>query len=183
MFDTLESLFAFYGPGSRGIVWEHNSHVGNAAATEMKARGEHNVGELCRKKYGDGVYIVGFGTDHGTVAAASDWDEPMQRMRVRPARPDSYERICHETALPAFHLALREPKQASLRQELLEARLERAIGVVYRPESERQSHYFNAVLPAQFDEYIWFDETRAVTPIEGPSVHVGDLPETYPFGV
>jgi protein-L-isoaspartate(D-aspartate) O-methyltransferase len=183
MFDTLESLFTFYGPGARGIVWEHNSHVGNAAATEMKARGEHNVGELCRKKYGDGVYIVGFGTDHGTVAAASDWDEPMQRMRVRPARPDSYERICHETALPAFNLALREPKQASLRQELLEARLERAIGVVYRPESERQSHYFNAVLPAQFDEYVWFDETRAVTPIEGPSVHVGDLPETYPFGV
>lgn len=183
MFDTLEALLAFYGPKARGIVWEHNSHVGDAAATEMKARGEHNVGELCRKKYGDGVYIIGFGTDHGTVAAADDWEEPMQRMRVRAARPDSYERICHDSGLPQFCLALREPKHESLRQELLEARLERAIGVVYRPDTERHSHYFNAILPVQFDEYIWFDETRAVTPIEGPALHAGDLPETYPFGV
>ncbi len=183
MFDTLESLLAFYGPNSRGIVWEHNSHVGDAAATEMKARGEHNIGELCRKKYGDAVYIVGFGTDHGTVAAASDWDEPMEIMRVQPARPDSYERICHDASLPAFSLALRAPKRAALRDELAESRLERAIGVVYRPDTERQSHYFHAVLPDQFDEYIWFDETRAVTPIEGPVLHVGDAPETYPFGV
>lgn len=183
MFDTLESLLAFYGPNSRGIVWEHNSHVGDAAATEMKARGEHNVGELCRRKYGDAVYIIGFGTDHGSVAAAWDWEEPMQIMQVRAARADSYERICHDTARPAFSLALREPKHASLRDELAEARLERAIGVVYRPETERQSHYFNAVLPEQFDEYVWFDETRAVNAIEGPVVHVGDAPETYPFGV
>lgn len=183
MFDTLESLLAFYGPKSRGIVWEHNSHVGDAAATEMKARGEHNIGELCRKKYGDAVYIVGFGTDHGTVAAASDWDEPMEVMQVRPARPDSYERICHEASRPAFTVALRTPKHPALRDELAEARLERAIGVVYRPDTERQSHYFHAVLPEQFDEYIWFDETRAVTPIEGPVLHVGDAPETYPFGV
>lgn len=183
MFDTLESLLAFYGANSRGIVWEHNSHVGDAAATEMKARGEHNIGELCRKKYGEAVYIVGFGTDHGTVAAASDWDEPMEIMQVRPARPDSYERICHDTALPAFSCALRHPRREALRDELAEARLERAIGVVYLPDAERQSHYFHAVLPEQFDEYVWFDETRAVTPIDGPVLHVGDAPETYPFGV
>ncbi|MFZ5889435.1 MAG: protein-L-isoaspartate(D-aspartate) O-methyltransferase [Myxococcota bacterium] len=183
MFDTLESLLAYYGPDSRGIVWEHNSHVGDAAATEMKARGEHNVGELCRKKYGNAVYIVGFGTDHGTVAAAHDWDEPMQRMSVRPARADSYERVFHDTGLHAFLLPLRQPKQEAVREELMEARLERAIGVVYRPDTERQSHYFRAELPRQFDEFIWFDETRAVAAIEGPSEHAGDLPETYPFGV
>ncbi|HET9934131.1 MAG TPA: erythromycin esterase family protein, partial [Polyangiaceae bacterium] len=137
----------------------------------------------CRKKYGEAVYIVGFGTDHGTVAAASDWDEPMEIMQVRPARPDSYERICHDTALPAFSCALRHPRREALRDELAEARLERAIGVVYLPDAERQSHYFHAVLPKQFDEYVWFDETRAVTPIDGPVLHVGDAPETYPFGV
>lgn len=95
MFDTLQSLLALYGSDSRGIVWEHNSHVGNALATEMSARGELNVGQLSREKFGDGAYLVGFGTDHGTVAAAPNWDEPMQRMRVRPAHAQSYERLFH----------------------------------------------------------------------------------------
>ena len=167
MFDTISALLAHRGDPAKVVVWEHNSHVGDAAATEMSARGEHNVGQLCRKAFGDGVYIVGFGTDHGIVAAADDWDEPMQRMRVRPARADSYERICHDSGVPAFLLHLRNPQRPALRDELFEPRLERAIGVVYRPQTELASHYFQAVLPAQFDDYVWFDETDAVEPIAG----------------
>ncbi len=123
MFDTLESLLAFYGPNARGIVWEHNSHVGDALATEMSARGELNVGELCRSKFGKRAYIVGFGTDHGRVAAASNWGEPMQRMRVRPALAGSYERSCHASGVPAFSLPLREPRRAAVRDELLSPRI------------------------------------------------------------
>jgi protein-L-isoaspartate(D-aspartate) O-methyltransferase len=183
MFDTLQSLLAFYGPGSRGIVWEHNSHVGNALATEMSARGELNVGQLCRTHFGDSAYIVGFGTDHGTVAAASGWDEPMERMRVRPAHADSYERIFHDTGLPALLLHLRDPSRRAVRDELSDPRLERAIGVVYRPDTELASHYFQARLPSQFDEYVWFDETRAVEPLAPPAARAADLGETYPFGL
>jgi len=178
MFDTLRAIGTHQGGGARIVVWEHNSHVGDAAATEMAARGEHNVGNLCRRAFGDKVFIVGFGTDHGTVAAASDWDEPMQRMRVRPARADSYERLCHGSGVPAFLLHLRDPVRDVLREELAEARLERAIGVVYRPDTELQSHYFQAVLPVQFDEYVWFDETRAVEPLE---VQAAELEARHPL--
>jgi protein-L-isoaspartate(D-aspartate) O-methyltransferase len=183
MFDTLQSLMAFYGPGARGIVWEHNSHVGNALATEMSARGELNVGQLCRTQYGDAAYVIGFATDHGTVAAASDWDAPMQRMRVRPAHEQSYERIFHESGIPAFALHLRAPRRAAVRDELEAARLERAIGVVYRPQTELASHYFQAVLPQQFDELVWFDETDAVAPLPAPVRRAAELPDTYPFGL
>jgi len=183
MFHTLQSLLAFYGPDSRGVVWEHNSHVGNAMATEMSTRGELNVGQLCRTEFAARAYLVGFGTDHGTVAAASNWDEPMQRMRVRPAHAESYERVFHESGLPAFTLHLRDPRRRDLRDELLPPRLERAIGVVYRPETERASHYFHATLPHQFDEFVWFDETRAVEPLEVERRASADLPETYPFGL
>jgi len=183
MFETLQSLLSFYGRGSRGIVWAHNSHVGNASATEMGSRGELNVGQLCRQELRDAVYIVGFATDHGTVAAASNWDEPMQRMQIRPAHSDSYERLCHDVEIPAFVMHLRQPNRAAVRDELQHPRLERAIGVVYRPETERASHYFHASLPHQFDELIWFDETRAVTPLMAPAGTTRDLPETYPFGL
>lgn len=183
MFDTLLSLFAFHGPSARGIVWAHNSHVGNAMATEMSARGELNVGQLCRTEFAEGVYVIGFGTDHGTVAAAANWDAPMQRMRVRPAHPQSYERLCHESELPAFMLHLRAPRRRAVRDELLPHRLERAIGVVYRPDSERASHYFYAGLPLQFDEFIWFDETHAVTPLSIERRPSPELPDTYPFGL
>ncbi|HTJ84433.1 MAG TPA: erythromycin esterase family protein, partial [Polyangiaceae bacterium] len=183
MVDTLRSLLSFYGAGSKGIVWEHNSHVGDARATEMSARGEHNVGQLCRALPEVEPFIIGFGTDHGTVAAASDWDEPMERMRVRAAIDGSYEALFHRAGRAAFTLPLRAPKRAAIRDELMESRLERAIGVVYRPETERASHYFYATLPEQFDEYIWFDETHAVTPLAAPSRGArADLPETYPFG-
>ncbi len=183
MFDTLEALMAFYGPNARGIVWEHNSHVGDALATEMSARGELNLGQLSRTKFGSSVYIVGFGTDHGTVAAASNWDEPMQRMRVRPAHPSSYERLFHDSGIPSFCLHLREPRRVELRDELIPPRLERAIGVIYRPETELESHYFHASIPHQFDELVWFDETRAVTPLETERRPSRELPETYPFGL
>ena len=181
MFDTLESLLAFHGPESRIVVWEHNSHVGDAAATEMAARGEHNVGHLCRAAHRESAYLVGFGTDHGTVAAASDWDGPLEIKNVRPAHAESYERLCHDAGVPAFLLPFRYPAREAVREELLTPRLERAIGVIYRPESELASHYFQASLPAQFDEYVWFDRTAAVTALG--RVPAAGMPETYPFGV
>ena len=180
MFETLQTLLAHHGPQAKAIVWAHNSHIGNAAATEMSARGEFNIGQLARKKFGDDCYAIGFGTDHGTVAAASDWDGPMEVKRVRPALDNSYEKLCHETGVPRFMLALRDRASAPARG-LLQPRLERAIGVIYRPESELASHYFEAVLPRQFDEYIWFDETKAVTPFKTEQLE--GLPDTYPFGV
>jgi len=181
MFDTLQSLVAFHGPETKIVVWEHNSHIGDAAATEMAARGELNVGRLCRAAFGERAYLVGFGTDHGTVAAASDWDAPMEIMDVRPAHAESYERLCHEAEVPAFLLSLRHPARAEVRDELLPSRLERAIGVIYRPASELASHYFQACLPRQFDEYVWFDRTAAVTPLG--RAHTTGMPDTYPFGL
>jgi protein-L-isoaspartate(D-aspartate) O-methyltransferase len=183
MFDTLSSLLAFYGPESRGIVWEHNSHVGDARATEMGVRGELNVGQLSREAFGEAAYLVGFSTDHGTVAAASDWGGPMEIKRVRPALEGSYERVFHESGVPAFFLHLRDPRRREVRDELRDPRLERAIGVIYRPETERHSHYFQAVLPEQFDEVVWFDETSAVTPLGSTRPVSGGAHDTYPFGV
>jgi protein-L-isoaspartate(D-aspartate) O-methyltransferase len=182
MFDTLRALLRHYGRQSRAVVWAHNSHLGNAAATSMSARGETNVGELCRNAFGDGCYAIGFGTDHGTVAAAHDWGGPMQVMRVRPSHEASYERICHDTRLSGFLLPLRRPDEDDVRAALLAERLERAIGVIYRPASELASHYFHASLPRQFDEWIWFDETCAVEalPIREQSA---ETPETFPFGL
>ena len=132
----------------------------------MGARGEHNIGQLCRQAFGDRAYSIGFGTDRGTVAAADAWDEPMQVMRVRPSHADSYEHLCHDSNVPAFLLALRHPRRDAVRDELMAPRLERAIGVIYRPDTEIASHYFQACLPKQFDEYIWFDETKAVRPLD-----------------
>jgi protein-L-isoaspartate(D-aspartate) O-methyltransferase len=182
MFDTLSALLAFHGPDARAVVWAHNSHLGDAAATEMGARGEHNVGQLCRTSLGEAAYLVGFGTDHGTVIAADDWGEPHRVQSVRAADPRSYEALCHLSGVPAFLLHLREPRHPGLREELAEARLERAIGVIYRPDTELQSHYFAASLPRQFDEWIWFDETKALHPLGAGPLQAG-LPETYPFGL
>jgi protein-L-isoaspartate(D-aspartate) O-methyltransferase len=182
MFETLMQLLAWGGADTKVVVWEHNSHIGNADATEMRARGEHNVGSLTRAELGSrGSYHVGFGTDHGIVAAASEWNGPLERKRIRPAHEASYERLCHTSGVPAFLLHLARPRREALREELMEARLERAIGVLYLPETELQSHYSQAVLPQQFDEYVWFDETSAVTPL-GREVPHG-VPETYPFGL
>jgi protein-L-isoaspartate(D-aspartate) O-methyltransferase len=165
MFDTLRLLLTYHGPESRAVVWEHNSHVGDASATEMGSRGELNVGQLCREAFGARSFNVGLGTHTGTVAAASDWGGPMEIKDVRPSHERSYERVCHDSGAEAFFLHLREPRREALREELLEPRLERAIGVIYRPEAELASHYFQAMLPRQFDEWIWFDRTEAVTPL------------------
>ncbi len=181
MFETLKTLLAFHGPQAKGIVWAHNSHIGDSAATEMSARGEYNIGHLCRKEFGNGAYCIGFGTHSGTVAAASNWDGPMEVKTVLPSLQQSYEWLCHETGRPQFMLPMRGRLAGGVRTRLAGPRLERAIGVIYRPETELASHYFQAVLPVQFDEYIWFDETRAVTPFA--TMELEGLPDTYPFGL
>ena len=181
MFETLEHLLDARGPDAKAVVWAHNSHIGDARATEMGVvRGEHNIGQLCRERWGDEAALVGFGTHTGTVAAATDWGGEMEVKRVRPSRDDSYERLCHDADEERFLLDLdRDP---ALRQRLEEQRLERFIGVIYRPETELVSHYADASLPRQFDGWVWFDETEALTPL-GPDHHREGVPETYPFGV
>ena len=180
MFETLKTLLAFHGPKSKAIIWVHNSHIGDAAFTEMHSRGEHNLGHLCRKEFGDEAYLIGFGTNRGTVAAASNWDGLMEIKTVLQAISGSYESACHETNVPSFCLDLRRaPKELS--NALGKPRLERAIGVIYRPDTELASHYFQAVLPRQFDEYVWFDQTTAVTPFETKTLQ--EMPDTYPFGL
>lgn len=181
MFDTLKNMLAFHGSDSKAVVWAHNSHVGNAGATEMAARGEYNIGQLCRKEFGEKAYLVGFGTHSGTVAAASEWDGAMEIKSVRPSLPNSYEQLCHATGHARFMLGLRGGGDLCGPAGLGKERLERAIGVIYRPETEMASHYFRANLPRQFDEYVWFDNTSAVTPLD--TAEVKGLPDTYPFGV
>jgi erythromycin esterase-like protein len=180
MFDTLQSLLA-RRDRAKAVVWAHNSHIGNAAATAMGWQGEFNIGELCRKAYRDEAALVGFGTDRGTVAAASDWDGPMEVKDVRPARPDSHERVFRDTGLQAFLTDWRESSRRDLKDALSGSRLERAIGVIYRPETELYRHYFEAVLADQFDAYLWFEETKAVKPLTRG--HGTGMPETYPFGL
>ncbi len=181
MFETLQAVLDYQGAGSKAVIWAHNSHIGDASATEMGRRGEHNIGQLCRQNFGRACYSIGFGTNDGTVAAASGWDEPMQVMAVRPAHPQSYERLFHMTDAPGLLLPLRLSRSAELGEKLEKPRLERAIGVIYRPESELASHYFEAILPLQFDEYIWIDRTSAVKPFDVAELQ--GLPDTYPFGV
>jgi len=167
------------------VVWEHNSHLGDARATEMSERGELNVGQLVRERHGSSAVLVGLSTYTGTVTAASDWDEPAERKHVRPALSDSYEALFHEVGIPRFQLSLRQESPAS--SALKEPRLERAIGVIYRPETERQSHYFYARLSDQFDALLHFDETRAVEPLERTPEwamdEVGEPAETFPSGL
>ncbi len=185
MADTLEQLVGFLtGQGQRAkvVVWEHNSHVGDARATEMSDRGEINVGQLVRERYKEQAMLIGFSTYHGTVRAAADWGQPAERKRVRPALPGSYESLFHEAGPERFMLDLREEPLAALRKP---RRLERAIGVVYRPESERASHYFYAALPTQFDALLHFDETQAVEPLERRAAWKEnyEAPETFPSGM
>ena len=185
MAETLDALAAHLGrKGGRAkiAVWEHNSHLGDARATEMGQRGELNVGQLTREKYGSEAVLVGFTTHHGTVTAASDWGEPAERKRVRPALAGSYEALFHAAGRDRFLLIVNDSDR--LAQQLGVARLERAIGVIYRPETELQSHYFRARLPSQFDAVLHFDETRAVKPLETTEEwEAGELPETFPFAV
>jgi erythromycin esterase-like protein len=181
MFDMLQAIISHRGYGTKAVVWAHNSHVGNAAATAMGWRGQFNIGELSRIAYGDDAVLIGFGTDTGTVAAASDWGADMEVKAVRPARADSYEHAFRRTGIARSLTEWRSPARRDLADQLRQPMLERAIGVVYRPESELLSHYFEAVLAEQFDAYVWFEQTRAVTALGHERPH--GAPETYPFGL
>ena len=183
MFETLKMILDAKGPNAKAIVWAHNSHIGNAAFTDMGMnRGELNIGQLCKERWDDHAWLIGFGTHTGTVAAADDWDEPMKVKQVRPSLPDSVERASHDSGVERFLLDLRGGEvRRDIKEALIEPRLERFIGVIYRPETERWSHYSEALLAKQFDAWVWFDETTAVTPLPGEQRPGED--ETYPFGL
>jgi erythromycin esterase-like protein len=185
MAETLDALIAHFdrkGGRTKAVVWEHNSHIGDARATSMGDEGEWNVGQLARERYGSDAVLVGFSTYTGTVTAADDWEEPPRRMRVRRALPESYEALFHTLTVPDFFLSLREKPVADTLPRPL---LERAIGVVYRPKTERQSHYFAARLPEQFDAMLHFDQTSAVEPLDLTQGWEAspEPPETYPTGI
>ena len=185
MAETLDSLLTYFSNNNQNakiVVWEHNSHLGDARATSMGKEGEWNVGQLARERYGHEAVLVGLTTYHGTVTAASNWDAPAERKRVRPALPASYESIFHDSRIPRFLMTLRVDRHTA--DALREPMLERAIGVIYKPETERQSHYFRVRLSDQFDAVIHFDETRAVEPLERTSEwEAGEVPETFPSGI
>jgi protein-L-isoaspartate(D-aspartate) O-methyltransferase len=181
MYSTLQAVLDHRGPESRAVVWAHNSHVGNAGATEMAGRGEINLGQLARKDLGPGAYLIGMGTHAGTVAAASGWDEPMRVRALRESHPDSYESIFHASNVSNFMLPLRTTRDPALREALASPRLERAVGVIYRPDTEILSHYFQANLPSQFDEWMWFDKTQAVAAHADETDDVD--PSTFPFAL
>jgi erythromycin esterase-like protein len=180
MFETLQELCAHLekrGEPPKVVVWAHNSHLGDARATEMGDQGELNLGQLVREHHGDDCANIGFSTYTGTVTASTDWDGPAETKAVRPGLAGSYESLFHETGVPRFLVFPREV------EELATPRLQRAIGVIYRPETERQSHYFGATLADQFDAMIHIDETQALKPLETWSEHPEEAPETYPTGM
>jgi erythromycin esterase-like protein len=183
MMETLEALLVHVRQTdgeARAVIWAHNSHLGDARATQMGEMGELNLGQLVRQAHGGEAFLVGFTTHTGTVTAASNWDEPAERKRVRPSLAGSYERLFHDAGRSRFLLLMRE----GLAEDALRvARLERAIGVIYRPESERVSHYFRARLSDQFDAVLHIDETSALEPLERWALDEVDLPETYPSGM
>lgn len=187
MMDSLDALRQHLSrrrgePEPKLVVWAHNSHIGDARATEMGQGGELNLGQLARERHGmEKTFLLGFTTHAGTVTAASDWDHPAELKHVRPSREDSYENLMHRAGHD-FLLPIRG--NAELQKELSERRLERAIGVVYLPESERLSHYFQSDLGRQFDAIVHFDTTRAVKPLDAPAEMLHeDVPETYPTGI
>lgn len=167
MRDTLRALADYRqrrGGSGKVVVWAHNSHLGDARATESHLRGEWNLGQLMRQEVGDDALLVGFTTYTGYVSAASHWDGDVEHKWVRPALQDSYEHLLHSTGLDRFFLPLNRPEAAPLRETLLE----RAIGVIYLPQSERASHYFVTALTDQFDAVFHLDETTAVEPLDPP---------------
>jgi erythromycin esterase-like protein len=185
MVQTLHALvehFQHSGRRPKIVLWAHNSHLGDARATEMGEGGELNVGQLVRQRHGRDAFLIGFSTHAGHVTAASDWGAPAERKAVRPSLEASYERLFHDAQVPQFVLSLRDNEQAST--VLAVPRLERAIGVIYLPETERLSHYFLARLPEQFDAVIHFDQTRAVEPLERTAAwQEEEVPEAYPTGL
>jgi erythromycin esterase-like protein len=164
------------------VVWAHNSHLGDARATQMSERGELNLGQLVREHFGSEAVSIGFTSYDGTVTAASDWDAPAERKSVRAAHPESYEALFHQLDVPNFFLNFRD--DPALAAQLRAPRLERAIGVIYRPDTELISHYFHARLPDQFDGVLHYDRTRAVEPLERTAEwEMGEVEETFPSGL
>ena len=180
MAETLDALVQHLGAkDAKIVVWAHNSHLGDARATEQGHQGELNLGQLVRQRYGKQAVLIGFSTYTGTVTAASEWDAPAERKHVRPALTGSYESLFNRTGIPNFLLLLNDVQPAT--RFLREPRLERAIGVIYLPQSERVSHYFHTQLPDQFDAILHYNETRAVEPLERTATwEHGEVPETYP---
>ena len=184
MVETLDRLMEFNGPLAKAIVWEHNTHVGDARFTDMARAGMVNVGQLVRQAHGsEDVVIVGFGTHRGTVIAAAEWGAAMEVMHVPDARSESYEAVLHHTGIPDFLLPFAGRAAHPVVDELREPRGHRAIGVVYHPELEHYGNYVPTVLPDRYDAFIYLDETRAVAPLHMPVRVDRDLPETYPSGV
>ena len=182
MFQTLSQILDHAGPDKKAVVWAHNSHIGDARFTDMgRTRGELNIGQLCREKFGDTASLIGFGTGSGTVAAASEWDAPMETKDIRPPRPNSYEALCRAVNLDRFLWDFKKDQAPEFLRLLKQERLQRYIGVIYRPETERASHYSYASLPDQYDAFVWFDKTRAFTALPTPTTTTED--ETYPFGL
>jgi len=188
MADTLDALADHLARRSGGtgpakvVVWAHNSHLGDARATEFTDVGELNLGQLLRERHGYQAYLVGMSTYTGTVMAASDWGAAAEPIRVRPALSGSYEELFHECGSERFYLDLRMDNEVV--KALAQPRLQRAIGVIYRPETERESHYFRSRLPAQFDAILHFDHTTPVDPLGIPEPRLGrEIPETYPTAV
>jgi erythromycin esterase-like protein len=185
MAETLEALLTHFGKhGTQGkiVVWEHNSHIGDARATSMGDAGEWNVGQLARERFGEEAFLVGFSTYSGTVTAASDWGAAAERKRVRPGMTGSWEALFHSLGVSEFMIPLRDRSRGT--EVLRQVRLERAIGVIYRPDTERVSHYFEARLADQFDALIHFDLTRAVEPLDRTAGwESGEPPETFPSGL
>lgn len=178
----LENYLLYKEDKAKIVVWAHNSHLGDARATEMGRRGEWNVGQLVREHYGKEAFLIGFSTYSGTVTAATDWGGAAERKRVRPALQNSVEAVFHSTELEKFLLLM--PDESEVKKLLSKPLLERAIGVIYRPQTERQSHYFTARVAEQFDAVIHFDETSAVEPLERNSNwDTGEAYEAFPTGL
>lgn len=179
MFQTLGRLIQARGDGAKAVVWAHNSHIGDASATAMGSAGEFNIGQLCRETFGHACVSIGFATDRGQVAAADDWGDDVKIKTVLPSHVDSWERLLLRAGL---HRALVDWRSdPELARALGETRLERAIGVIYRPETEMRSHYFKAQLSKQFDALVWFEQTGAVDPLPGTPAE--GAPDIYPFGL
>jgi erythromycin esterase-like protein len=188
MADTIDALIHYMdrhspaGQKTKVVVWAHNSHLGDASATEMGEKGEWNVGQLMRERWGDEACNIGLSTYSGTVTAADNWDEPAETKRVNPGMTGSYEELFHDVGVPNFLLRMRDA--GDLRPQLRDPRLQRAIGVIYRPRTERLSHYFHACLADQFDAMIHLDETSALAPLDRQGEAAAKIEEeTYPFGV
>jgi erythromycin esterase len=184
MVDTLDRLMAHHGPRAKAIVWEHNTHIGDARFTNMASAGMVNVGQLVREEHGrEGVVLVGFGTHRGSVIAGSSWGAPMERMPVPAARPDSVEHLLHEAGVGDALLLFNGATDDGGVPGLGEPRVHRAIGVVYNPDRERWGNYVPTVLPRRYDAFVFLDETRALDPLHMPAQPERELPETYPSGM